>query len=207
MFASVGFIVVIIASFIHCWYAANKAAYPGNRAGGYMRFGQLTLILSILLLFAGVSLIWLGSSLLVAIVAVAIYFFVLPLLIMPLMKKIYISAPSQKMSDDEWEKIAGLHDNSPRFPTSTDFWTQLFLLIQDASEHDAGFVDVNAGKLHRSVGGYPSDNHRMPLCCGVMREEMQPGDVILQEPPKGTGASLTIRYFLPRASTKSLKAT
>ena len=32
-----------------------------------------------------------------------------------------------------------------------------------------------------------------------MRSAMRAGDVVIAEPPKGTGASLTIRYRLPRS--------
>lgn len=61
------------------------------------------------------------------------------------------------------------------------------------------YVDVNAGELHRAVGGYPGKNHRMPVCCQVMYSCMKTGDKILPNgPPKGKGASLTIRYRLPR---------
>jgi 5-methylcytosine-specific restriction protein A len=59
-------------------------------------------------------------------------------------------------------------------------------------------VVVNSGKLHRLVGGYPSTNHRMPVCCSVMRSEMRGYDKIKQQPPKGNGASLSIEYYLPR---------
>jgi 5-methylcytosine-specific restriction protein A len=59
-------------------------------------------------------------------------------------------------------------------------------------------VVVNAGELHRLVGGYPGTNHRMPVCCSTMRSEMRGGDTILQQPPKGNGASLSIEYYLPR---------
>ncbi len=38
----------------------------------------------------------------------------------------------------------------------------------------------------------------MPICCHVMRKNMQRGDEVLWEPPSGVGASLTIRYLLPR---------
>jgi hypothetical protein len=40
----------------------------------------------------------------------------------------------------------------------------------------------------------------MPNCCQVMRAEVAPdaGDVILRQPSSGFGASLTIRYTLPR---------
>jgi 5-methylcytosine-specific restriction protein A len=56
-------------------------------------------------------------------------------------------------------------------------------------------VDVNSGDLHRQVGGYPGRNHRMPVCCEVMYGKMKGDDAVLSAPPKGKGASLTIRYF------------
>jgi 5-methylcytosine-specific restriction protein A len=59
-------------------------------------------------------------------------------------------------------------------------------------------VEVTSGDLHREVGGYPGRGHRMPICCDVMRARQGPGDAILLEPPKGRGATLTIRYSLPR---------
>jgi 5-methylcytosine-specific restriction protein A len=49
------------------------------------------------------------------------------------------------------------------------------------------------------IGGYPgAGKHRMPVCCEAMRSEKRAGDEIVFEPPKGKGASLTIRYRLPR---------
>lgn len=48
------------------------------------------------------------------------------------------------------------------------------------------------------VSGYLSRNHRMPVCCDGMRQEMRPGDIVLDQPPKGKGATLLIRCRLPR---------
>jgi hypothetical protein len=59
-------------------------------------------------------------------------------------------------------------------------------------------VEVNAGKLHRLVGGYPGPGHAMPTCCEVMRKRMTVSDRIVAQPPKGNGASLTVRYQLPK---------
>jgi hypothetical protein len=70
--------------------------------------------------------------------------------------------------------------------------------LREASATGAGHLDINAGKLHRELGGYPSRGHRMPTCCGAMRAMMRAGDSVLFEPPKGNGASLTVRYLLPR---------
>jgi hypothetical protein len=67
-----------------------------------------------------------------------------------------------------------------------------------AASRGADYLDVNAGDLHREVGGYPGRDHRMPLCCAVMRAALRDGDVVLSEPPRGAGSSLLIRYRLPR---------
>ena len=59
-------------------------------------------------------------------------------------------------------------------------------------------VDINAGDIHRAVGGYPSSDHRMATCCDVIYAEQGPNDQIIAQPPKRKGASLTIRFALPR---------
>jgi hypothetical protein len=38
----------------------------------------------------------------------------------------------------------------------------------------------------------------MPQCCRAMRVAMSDGDVVIESPPKGTGANLVIEYHLPR---------
>ncbi|MCX6064101.1 MAG: HNH endonuclease [Caldiserica bacterium] len=80
-------------------------------------------------------------------------------------------------------------------PNSEDFRSALYSIL---SSFRGDNVDVTSGDLHRRVGGYPGRNHAMPVCCSVMRQAMQSGDVIIAEPPKGNGATLTIRYRLPR---------
>ena len=55
-------------------------------------------------------------------------------------------------------------------------------------------IEINAGALHKSVGAI----NRMPACCNAMNAMTQEGDEIIQAPPKGQGATLTIRYFFPR---------
>jgi hypothetical protein len=62
----------------------------------------------------------------------------------------------------------------------------------------AEFVDVCSGDVHRQLGGYPGPHHRMPDCCRVMRRLMVGTDYIVEAPPKGNGATLMIRYSLPR---------
>jgi 5-methylcytosine-specific restriction protein A len=83
--------------------------------------------------------------------------------------------------------------------TAVDFQSELDKIFQAAQKKSASFVIVISGDLHRRVGGYPgAKTHRMPICCKVMRENMKSGDIILQAPPKGNGASLEVKYILPR---------
>ncbi|NIN92578.1 hypothetical protein GTO36_06275 [bacterium] len=83
-------------------------------------------------------------------------------------------------------------------PTAKDFQSELDSIFASAQQEGKSFIEVKSGDLHRSVGGYPGPNHRMPLCCGVMKRNMKPGDQILQQPPSGEGATLIIRFELPR---------
>lgn len=85
-------------------------------------------------------------------------------------------------------------------PTRQNFEDALTAVLATAVQQDHHHVDVRAGDLHRRVGGYPAGgDHRMPLCCQVMKRIMGTGDRVLQEPASGQGATLTIRYRLPRS--------
>ncbi len=85
-------------------------------------------------------------------------------------------------------------------PMTEDFEISLNEMLELAQKNGLLFIDVASGMLHRKVGGYPArdGNHRMPICCDVMKKFMKTKDKILHEPLKGMGATLTIRYFLPR---------
>ncbi len=80
--------------------------------------------------------------------------------------------------------------------SSEDFRRALVALKEAARKEGLTRLEITAGELHRIVGGYPGHDHRMPVCCSVMRQEMGRGDEVLDEPPKGAGASLTIAYLL-----------
>jgi len=86
-------------------------------------------------------------------------------------------------------------------PTADEFRETLYRIFYEAFKQGQTAIEVNAGDLHARVGGYPGTNHRMPSCCSVMRAAMDPsaGDRVLSEPRRGQGATLTIRYTLPRA--------
>ena len=82
--------------------------------------------------------------------------------------------------------------------SSEAFRVALTRTIGEAERALMPFVEINSGELHRSLGGYPGRSHRMKTCCDVMRVEMRSGDELISAPTKGYGASLTIRYKLPR---------
>jgi hypothetical protein len=87
-------------------------------------------------------------------------------------------------------------------PTAKEFRGHLVEAFRIALQDGQETVVVNAGYLHRAVGGYPNrDTSRMPVCCNVMLRAMRKGDGIVSQPPKRRGATLTIRYVLPRPDT------
>ena len=83
-------------------------------------------------------------------------------------------------------------------PDAAAFESEIRERWREAEDAGADFVDVQAGDVHSQVGGYPGPNHRMPDCCHVMRRMMVAGDEVLAEPPRGAGATLVVRYRLPR---------
>jgi hypothetical protein len=85
-------------------------------------------------------------------------------------------------------------------PKKEEFRAELQNQLRDAARRGATHLEINSGALHRKVGGYPAldGKHQMPSCCDAMYDAQQGRDVIVSAPEKGKGASLTIRYALPR---------
>ena len=84
-------------------------------------------------------------------------------------------------------------------PSTAEFREELHKQIQRARRQGRPHAEINAGELHRVLGGYPPKSGEpaaaMPSCCDAMREEFEKGNAdIVFEPKKGKGASLTIRY-------------
>ncbi|GLK67028.1 hypothetical protein GCM10008179_06660 [Hansschlegelia plantiphila] len=86
-----------------------------------------------------------------------------------------------------------------RTPKTEDFRRALAERLAHAERDGQTELEVTSGDLHREVGGYPGVDPRMPMCCRAMRAAMEPGDAELSAPPKGDGATLVIRYRLPRS--------
>jgi hypothetical protein len=83
-------------------------------------------------------------------------------------------------------------------PSTGDFRTELRAQLFRAQRRGMPHIDINAGELHRRLGGYPGRSHQMPSCCQAMYAEKKIDDMIISQPPEGKGATLTIRYKLPR---------
>ena len=84
-------------------------------------------------------------------------------------------------------------------PASTkDFSCELRNILKEAEGLGLVAVDVRAKNLHARLGGYPNPEPRMPACCNAMNAEVGTADVVVKAPPSGKGASLIIRYMLPR---------
>lgn len=87
-------------------------------------------------------------------------------------------------------------------PSIEDFRAELHAQIARAHRQQRPHAEINAGELHRAVGGYPSSgrkHHAMSECCRAMREELELRDaVIVFETASGQSPSFTVRYSVPR---------
>ena len=70
-----------------------------------------------------------------------------------------------------------------------------------AHKRGLSHIDIKAGDLYRRFGGSPGDpSHQIQSCCQAMYAEKKAGDVVIARPPEDEGATLTIRYKLPRTA-------
>ncbi len=88
-------------------------------------------------------------------------------------------------------------------PATADFRDELNAQIERATKQGRPHIEVNAGELHRVVGGYPpkagEPQHSMPSCCEAMRQEYRRGNAeVVHQTESGNAPALTIRYNLPR---------
>ena len=87
-------------------------------------------------------------------------------------------------------------------PTAWDFQNQLMAILNGARRSGQPYIDVESGNLHRQVGGFANSNHKMPVCCEVMKRMMRFGDSVLSETTSAQDATLTIRYTVEATSTR-----
>jgi hypothetical protein len=84
-------------------------------------------------------------------------------------------------------------------PWVDEFRSALWSQFGEAESQGLPDIKINSGELHKKVGGYPGPQARMPSCCQAMYHEQKAGDEVICRPPSGKGATLTIRYRLPRS--------
>ena len=85
--------------------------------------------------------------------------------------------------------------------TASKFKLELNAQIERAMKHGRPHVEINAGELHRKIGGYPpkpGESHAMLSCCNVMRNELQRGNAEIIHETADDATALTIRFKLPR---------
>jgi hypothetical protein len=82
-----------------------------------------------------------------------------------------------------------------------NFRKELKTFLNTVEKMGARSVEIRADYLYGRVEGKLFvDTHKMSVCSGVMKENMQVGDKILKEPPDVDGRFLVINYQLPRRS-------
>lgn len=84
-------------------------------------------------------------------------------------------------------------------PNVHDFKNQLNKIFKKAEQLGCVAVEIQAREFHLAVGGYTGkEDNRMNACCHVLHKAISDSDTIITAPPSGNGASLHIRYSLPR---------
>ncbi|HJK67467.1 MAG TPA: hypothetical protein O0Y13_00125, partial [Methanocorpusculum sp.] len=78
--------------------------------------------------------------------------------------------------------------------TAADFYHALYRRFDAAAAAGEPDLVVSAGDLHKSLKA----SNRLSLCCNCMYDTQNIGDSIVNVPSGGVGATLSIRYVLPR---------
>ncbi len=110
------------------------------------------------------------------------------------------AAPAPARERGRPQPVAAAPAPAPRkasAPTAEAFAAELKRRLTDGQASGKAHIHVSAFDLHRSIAPYPAPNHRMPLCCQVMRAAMRDGDQALTQAEKD-GPELLVRYTFPR---------
>jgi hypothetical protein len=111
-------------------------------------------------------------------------------------------------------QLCSSESNRCSMTKADDFRSELQAQWRQADMIGRAFIDVTSADLCRAVGDYSDvastdlyhavsdypdpQRHRIKTCCDVMQQARKHRDQVLAAPPLGNGATLTIRYYLPR---------
>ena len=83
-----------------------------------------------------------------------------------------------------------------------DFQKELDQIFDFAEKKKLDSATINAGDFHQVVGDHPGSNHRILVCCSVLRKAMISADQILVSPPKGNGQVFKFGLCFPERENK-----
>jgi len=166
-------VIIIIAGLLHCWYSGNANATPGNAARAFYLYGKIVLLITIVLLISGSIIFWRSAGILVAIAAAGVYFFILPLIIMPILEKMgFIPDKECRYTAEEQKRRKinkmGIFTSSkktilgpktgPGPESSLKEFPLLYLYFDDFSELQnaarQGAFDLGMQRSYEGVGNY-----------------------------------------------------
>jgi hypothetical protein len=119
--AVLGCILLILAGLIHSWWGAQAKADLDQKAAGFFFWGLKPLYITILLLAFGEGLIWYGANLGLALAAIFIYFFILPVVTWRLLRCWGWFLPYPKLITREFEQSSNMNASLPKAPKRNSY--------------------------------------------------------------------------------------
>lgn len=111
------------------------------------------------------------------------------------------TTPEPTPDMDQYEDVGSFYiwddieEDVEPFPSEHAFLEELEDWINYGVSMKRAYVDICAADIHKRLGGYPGNRHRLSVCCRVMKERMKEGDEIISQSKRGGGANFIVRYF------------
>jgi len=79
-------VLLFLGALVHSWYGGNcRVKTPGDASFAFILYGKYVVVVGVVLLLAGLTLLWIAKGFLWVIVAAIAYFYVLPIVTIPLL--------------------------------------------------------------------------------------------------------------------------
>ena len=79
-------VLLLLGSLLHSWYGGNsRVKTPSDVAMGFIMYGKYVLAVGIVFLVVGLTVLWIAKGILWAILGALAYFYVLPVVTLPLL--------------------------------------------------------------------------------------------------------------------------